>query len=242
MQARRFQPRSGKPLAPVRFRRAFVSTTETHPPASRSALRRLAGAVRWSFAFDLYDVFIREVLTSDAKFHPPEGYAFRFGTPEDLERCTPYHTELGERDRNHGQLRLDVGHRLVVGLADQLPVFTMWINPRNLNVPGELKRRLEETQVFIYKAFTSPDHRGRKLYQAGMAFVLADLVATGGTELVGYAHLQKRASRGGLARLGFSSCGTYRVLGFRSLRRVLVSRQLHSKFPEAVPRSHRNWT
>ena len=219
-----------------------MSTPATPQPTSRSTMRRVAGAVRWSFAFDLYDVFLREVHGSDAVFQSPEGYSFRFGTPEDLERCTELHTELGDLDRKNGRLRLDSGHRLVVGLAGQLPVFTMWVNPRNLNVPDELKRRLNESQVFIYKAFTSPEHRGRKLYQAGMSFVLADLAATGRRELVGYAHLQKRASRGGLARLGFRSCGTYRVLGFRSLRRVVVSKELRSRFPEAVPRSGVNWT
>lgn len=205
-------------------------------------MRRALSAIRWSLVHDRFDVFVRTVSEGDAGFQAPEGYAFRFGEPGDLERCTEHHTELGPLDREHGALRLDAGHRLVLGLAGQDAVFTMWVNPRNLNVPRELKRRLRADQVFIYKAFTSPDHRGRKLYQAGMAFVLADLARTGGTELVGYAHQRKEASRGGLARLGFSSAGTYRVIGLRDLRRVVVSSRLNRRFPERVPRTGVGWT
>ena len=216
--------------------------TESTRPAPKSVLRRAAGAIRWSFVFDRFDVFTRGVEASDNKFIAPAGYKFRFGTAEDLDRCNERDTELGLTDREHGKLRLGAGHRLVLGLAGELPIFTMWINPRHLNIPGDLKRRLSADQVFIYKAFTSPDHRGRKLYQAGMAFVLADLAANGKRELVGYAHAQKQASRGGLARLGFHSAGTYRNLGLRSLRFTICSRRLNRHFGERVPRSGVDWT
>jgi hypothetical protein len=121
-------------------------------------------------------------------------------------------------------------------------VFSMWVNPRNLNVPGQIKRALTKEQAFIYKAFTSPHHRGKRLYQAGMGFVLADLHARGLAELVGYAHTNKESSRAGLARLEFTSVGHYRVLGYGRRVVLWLSPGLRRRFPRAVPRSGLNIT
>ena len=212
------------------------------PSASHGRnLRRLAGRVRWSLVNDRFDVYVRPVEAAHARFDAPQGYRFAFGGPAELERCTSHHTDLHALDHEHGRLRLESGHRLVLGYAGVEPVFTMWVNPRNLNVPEQLKRRLTDHQEFIYKAFTSPDHRGKRLYQAGMAFVLADMARRGLRELVGYAHTAKRASRGGLDRLGFSSVGHYRVFGLRGSPRVRVSPRLARRFPQVVPRSDVGW-
>ena len=102
-------------------------------------------------------------------------------------------------------------------------VFSMWVNPRNLNVPGMIKRGLASHQAFIYKAYTSPEHRGRKLYGAGMCFVLSEMAALGLERLVGYAHVNKKISRKGLARLEFESQGQAWSLMAPGLRRVIVS-------------------
>ncbi|QDU67800.1 hypothetical protein Pla86_28880 [Planctomycetes bacterium Pla86] len=207
------------------------------------ALRGVAGAIRWSFVFDRFDVFVKPVEAEHVDFTPPPGYSLRFGSPEDLAACTQRDTELSPRDREVGARRLEVGHRLVVAIPDgddpasTGPVFTMWVNPRNLNVPGSLKRALGPDQVFIYKAYTSPEHRGRKLYQAGMRFVLADLASRGAKELVGYAHVAKGVSRRGLDAVGFGSVGGFLTLGFKRWQWTLADAKLRRRFPRAVPRS-----
>ena len=96
---------------------------------------------------------------------------------------------------------------------------------------------LADDQVFIYKAYTSPEHRGKCLYKLGMRFVLADLAERGMRELVGYAHVKKRISRKGLATLEFESRGRFDVVSVPGWRRTLVSRKLAEHFPDAVERS-----
>ena len=61
----------------------------------------------------------------------------------------PCHTELDECERREGLARLRLGHGVVVATHDREVVFTMWVNPRNLNVPGLVKRRLSPSQWFI---------------------------------------------------------------------------------------------
>jgi hypothetical protein len=206
------------------------------PSAPLVRLRKALGRFRRRFVWDPYDVFVRPV-PDEPRPAPPEGYAFRWGTPEDLVRCDPFHTELDERERAEGAQRLALGHRLVLGTCGDLVVFTMWVNPRNLNVPGLMKLRLAPTQWFIYKAYTSPEHRGRKLYEQGMRFTLAEMASEGLTELVGYAHIKKKISRKGLAALSFRSAGTLLLVDFPLFRHVFLSKQLRQHFPESVARS-----
>lgn len=230
------------PASPQAFAEGQTPGDAPHgyePPWKR--LRRTASRLRWSLAADLFDVFVREVTAQDAELQVPEGYRFHYGDTADLARCKLEHTELNQNDIENGQRRLGSDHRVVLGEWEGEPVFSMWVNPRHLNVPGHLKRKLSKHQAFIYKAYTSPEHRGRKLYQAGMAFALADLAARSQSELVGYAHIKKQASRAGLDRLGFHSVGTYRAIGLRPNERVIPSRALNKRFPIRVPRSGVGW-
>lgn len=200
------------------------------------ALRKFLGRVRRRFALDTYDIFVRPV-PAEASFAPPAGYAFRFGTAADVARCEPLHTELDEHQRRDGVRRLELGHRVVLGLAGETIVFTMWVNPRCLNVPGLLKRALGPHQWFIYKAYTSPEHRGRKLYESGMRFVLCEMRRAGLTQLVGYAHVKKAVSRKGLAALEFGTAGRVLQLSAPGLVHTRLSRALRQNFPREVPRS-----
>lgn len=197
-------------------------------------VRRFLGRIRRSFALDTFDVFVRPTVDD---FEAPEGYVFRWATPADIAGCDAHHTELDERERREGAARLSFGHRCVAAWAGDTIVFTMWENPRNINIPGAIKRKLGPHQSFIYKAYTSPDHRGRKLYGAGMKFVLTQMAREGKTELLGYAHLKKKISRKGLATLAFRSIGRFRTLSVPGLRHTFVSRELASYLPQALPRS-----
>ena len=212
---------------------------EDTDPSPLVRLRKLLGRVRRRFSVDTYDVFVRPV-PPDASFAAPEGYEFRFGTASDVERCDPFHTELDERERAEGVRRLELGHRVVLALHGPPPgtiVFTMWVNPRNLNVPGLLKRALGQGQWFIYKAYTSPEHRGRKLYESGMRFVLFEMRRSGLTELVGYAHVKKTVSRKGLSTLDFASAGRVTQVSWPGITRTRVSKELRARFPREVARS-----
>lgn len=200
-------------------------------------LRQALGRVRRSFALDTYDVFLRRVRPEDREFEGPAGYRFAWAEPADVEGCDPYHTELDERERREGVQRLALGHRAVLAFHGERVVFSMWVNPRNVNVPGHVKLRLDPERVFIYKAFTSPEHRGRKLYEGGMRFVLADLARSGKQGLVGYAHLKKSISRRGLAALHFESLGRFHRLSCPGFQRTFISRELRRHLPESVPRS-----
>ena len=216
---------------------------ESHSPFLR--LRKLLGRLRRRFAVDTFDVFGRRVTPADAAFEPPTGYRFAWGEPEEVLACDAVHTELDERERRLGVERLAEGHAVVLGWAEEQPgsggpvVFSMWVNPRHVNVPGHVKLRLREDQRFIYKAFTSPDHRGRKLYQAGMGFVLAEMARQELGQLVGYAHVKKGISRRGLATLKFGALGRFRTLDIPGLRRTMVSARLRSQFPRAATRPTR---
>jgi predicted GNAT family acetyltransferase len=198
--------------------------------------RKFLGRIRRSFQLERYDVFTRAVPL-EPEFVAPPGYVFDWGTEQDVDACRPFHTELNAYERRTGKARLRSGHGIVVGLFDGEVVFSMWVNTRNLNVPGLVKRRLSPEQWFIYKAFTSPEHRGRGLYEAGMEFVLDEMGRQGLRELVGYAHTKKSISRKGLARLRFSCAGPIHTLQVPGLRRIFVSKQLEASFPDSEPQS-----
>jgi len=205
-------------------------------------VRHALGRVRRSMGVDTFDVFVRSVEAEHRTFSAPAGYRFGWGTPQELAACEEQHTELDECERESGRRRLALGHRVVIAFhraanGRELAVFSMWVNPRNLNVPGHLKRRLGADQVFIYKAYTSPDHRGRKLYEAGMRYVLHDLACNGKAELVGYAHVGKAVSRKGLAALGFVSRGRFRLFRSPLLCFCVASSEVKRWFPQAVARS-----
>jgi hypothetical protein len=205
-------------------------------------IRRALGRVRRSVELDTYDVYARRVEPEHREFRAPDGYRYAWGGAADVEACDEHHTELDARERREGILRLALGHRVVIAFhrdagGRELAVFSMWVNPRHLNVPGHIKRKLRADQVFIYKAYTSPEHRGRKLYESGMRFVLADMAARGLIELVGYAHVKKAVSRKGLAALGFASLGRFRRLRTPLYSRCSVSHELATRFPHESPRS-----
>ena len=213
---------------------------QERPPAQPqpwwTPIRKTLGRVRRRFGVDTFDVF-RRAVPEDTRVEIPEGYRFAWGKSQDIANANEYDTELDARERDLGVARLGFGHKVVVAFHDERPVFTMWANPRQLNVPGLLKRKLAPHQWFIYKAYTSPDHRGKKLYETGMRYVLAEMKAAGMSELIGYAHVKKRISRKGLARLSFESVGVVRQFRAPGVLWTRVSRDLQCYFPDSTPRS-----
>jgi hypothetical protein len=201
-------------------------------------VRGALGRVRRALVFDTFDVFRRRVGERDRAFVNGTPYEMRWATAADVAGCQERHTELDERERREGIARLAMGHSCVIARAPGGDVvFSMWMNPRNINIPGHIKRRLGPQQAFIYKAFTSPDHRGRKLYELGMRFVLAELAKEGKSELLGYAHVNKAVSRKGLAAVEFESIGRFQRVGVTGFTRVFVSSRLREVLPGALSSS-----
>ncbi len=200
-------------------------------------VRKVLGRIRRSFEVNTFDVFLKPV-PDPSNFEQPSGYSFRWGTADDIRRCEQEHTELDERERTEGVARLGLDHRVVLGLVDELSVFSMWVNPRNFNVPGLMKRKLRKDQWFIYKAYTSPDHRGKSLYKTGLAFVLDAMSDEGLKELVGYAHRKKKVSRKGLSRLAFGKAGRMTRVDFPGYKHTFVSKELVANFPHELERTN----
>lgn len=210
-------------------------------PGFLFSVRKFLGRIRRLFVWDRFDVFRRPVAKSDLNFTNPEGYAFGLASPQEILNCSEMHTELDARERRLGAARIELGHACVVarvaGDTAAPIVFSMWINFRNINIPGHLKRRLPPDHSFIYKAFTSPAHRGRKLYESGMRFTLSELARRGHSTLLGYAHIQKSVSRKGLAALQFETIGVFRTIGLGAVAFTLCNRALNRTLPSVLSRS-----
>lgn len=206
-------------------------------------IRHALGRIRRQFVLDTFDVFVRPVQPEDVNFTDPPGYRFSLASAADVASCDEFHTELDARERREGVARLKMGHHCVmarpVAPGNAPIVFTMWINPKNINIPGHIKRRLNPHQSFIYKAFTSPEHRGRKLYESGMKFVLTQLAREGKTQLLGYAHRKKAVSRKGLAALQFGTVGTFQTFGVGRLQWTMLSSLLRRELPVALASSRK---
>ena len=203
-------------------------------------LRKALGRVRRSVTLDVYDFFVcrwSDHADGLAAIQPPDGYAIRFANADEIAAAQEVHTDLDEREREEGIVRLGFGHRCISVFSGELLVFSMWENPRNVNVPGLLKHQLAPDQSFLYKAYTSPEHRGRRLYQAGLAFALRSIAQEGKAETVGYAHVKKKASRAGLARVGFHDVGRVRQLLAPGLRRTWLDAAFRATFPREVDRT-----
>lgn len=83
--------------------------------------------------------------------------------------------------------------------------------------------------AYMYKAFTHPDYRGRRLYGAGMALALKALEERGITKLVTTVHTNNFASLASCRRLGYEQIGRIWTLG-RGHRRWAIKPQTAKKF------------
>jgi RimJ/RimL family protein N-acetyltransferase len=72
---------------------------------------------------------------------------------------------------------------------------------------------LPANAAYMYKAFTHPDYRGRRLYGVGMALALKALAERGITKLVTTVHTNNFASLSSCRRLGYQRIGRFWTLG-----------------------------
>lgn len=62
--------------------------------------------------------------------------------------------------------------------------------------------------VYMYKAFTHPDHRGRRLYPVGVTTMLVDYLECGYKGIVAVTETNNFAALNSCHRMGFRDCGT----------------------------------
>lgn len=62
--------------------------------------------------------------------------------------------------------------------------------------------------VYMYKGFTSPEHRGKQLHAYGMAHAAEDARCRGYRGLISYVEVQNEGSLRSVARLGYRTFGT----------------------------------
>ncbi len=83
--------------------------------------------------------------------------------------------------------------------------------------------------AYMYKAFTHPDYRGRRLYAATVALALKNLAHRGVTKLVTTIEWTNFASLRGCRRLGFQELGRLSTIGPTRHRIAFTSRAAKSR-------------
>ena len=93
------------------------------------------------------------------------------------------------------------------------PAFTSWYSRRPTSTGmGGLVMHFDPNYVYVYKAFTQPQHRGQRLYQAALSRVFAHFVAKGARGFLSYVEATNLDSLKSLHRMGFRDFGSIYVV------------------------------
>jgi len=97
------------------------------------------------------------------------------------------------------------------------PLFTSWYSRRPTSIGAEgLVLHFDPAYVYMYKAYTQPAHRGRRLYAAAVGHVFDHFVAKGTRGLLSYVDARNLSSLKALERMGcrvFGSIYVVRLFG-----------------------------
>jgi len=91
-----------------------------------------------------------------------------------------------------------------------------WYSKESVPIDEYFSIRFSDQYTYMYKGFTSPDHRGEYLHAYGMAQALVKVADDGKRGLISYVEVDNLASLRSCVRLGykiFSSCILLRVFG-----------------------------
>ena len=141
----------------------------------------------------------------------PEGLAHGFQNPRALRRfaadpaneMSPYFVADALARGDHCYAICD-GPR---------PLFTSWYSRRPTLVGiGGLVLHFDPQYVYLYKGYTQPEHRGRRLYAAAVSQVFAQYVAKGARGFVSYADAANLDSLKALERMGYRAFGSIFVV------------------------------
>lgn len=93
------------------------------------------------------------------------------------------------------------------------PLFTSWYSRRATLVGiGELVLHFDPRYVYMYKGYTQPGHRGRRLYAAAVGQVYAHFTAKGARGFLSYVDAANLASLKALERMGYRVFGSIYVV------------------------------
>lgn len=195
--SRRFVPESRQRLVMIRQRYGFLAATKW------SVLR---------IAEKLFRLEIAEMLWLEANNLPRSiemeaGFTFRPLTPREIrdfadDSIYEFSADCAERaaEENHVCFALFAGERLAsyswyaIGEVD---------GEHNLGAV----MTLPSDMAYMYKAFTHPDYRGRRLFGLGIALALEKLVERGIGRLLTTVHVANFASLASCRRLRFEPVG-----------------------------------
>ncbi|HEY5896769.1 MAG TPA: GNAT family N-acetyltransferase [Burkholderiales bacterium] len=92
-------------------------------------------------------------------------------------------------------------------------ISSSWYSTRPTPIgPPEAVAHFDAQWVYMYKAFTQPSHRGRRLYEAGVRRALEHYRAKGARGLLSYVEATNLDSLAALRRMGFRIFGSAYLL------------------------------
>jgi hypothetical protein len=187
-------------VADLRPRVAEPSRWRTHERIYGGVLRRLG---RW-IDFHVFLVFRRELTPPGTVTTVPKGYSFRALTPDDLLAAARDPALQLTRERvllahRQGDLFFGIFHR------GRLVAYRWYALSGATPIEDNLViHYAHEGRGYGYRAFTHPDHRGRRLHLCATRLSDLELRARGCTHTVGYIAAENFASLRAHSRLAES--------------------------------------
>jgi RimJ/RimL family protein N-acetyltransferase len=137
----------------------------------------------------------------------PRGYRVEPLGADALVTAVRERTDL-DMDHRFVAAALARGDRCFGTLSGDTVTSYAWYSTRATPIGDGLWLEFAEEHAYMYKAFTVPEHRGRRLHGAGVSRALALYAASGYRGLVCYIDADNFASLRAHRRIGFRDIGT----------------------------------
>lgn len=138
------------------------------------------------------------------------GYVHRFLEDDELRRLS--RDAAHDLDPRFVEEAIAGGDRCYGVLEGDTLASYGWYATRPTPISEDLILRFSPRYAYMYKGFTHPAHRGRRLHAIGMGWALHHLVAGGLRGLVSYVDSTNFASLKSCYRLGYRDFGSLYVL------------------------------
>jgi hypothetical protein len=142
---------------------------------------------------------------------PADGYAHGFAMPRAVRRfAADTANEMSPFFVADAMARGDRCYAICDGLT---PLSTSWYSTRPTRIGmGDLVLYFAPRYVYMYKGFTHPSHRGRRLYTAGVSHAFGHYAAKGARGFISYVEGTNLQSLKSLERMGFRVFGSIYVV------------------------------
>lgn len=148
------------------------------------------------------------------------GYSGRFADRDWLLDQAARYPELG-MSQQFVRDALARGDRCYAINAGEALVSYGWYSNRPTHIDNGLMLAFDPLYVYMYKGFTHPGHRGRRLHAVGMTRALAAVVEQGFCGLVSFVERTNCASLKSVHRMGYRDVVKYAVLAVRDSHRIM---------------------